>query len=57
MTFEPFLHTETPGNLLTTSAVLHNRGPQVDSDASDRNAKRQKRLHLRNVDGQFRFEI
>ena len=54
---EPFMYTETPGNLLTTPAVLHNRRPQVDSDASDRNAKRRKRLHSRNVDGQFRFEI
>ena len=55
--FEPFLHTETLGNPLTTPAVLHNRGLQVDSDASDRNAKRHKRLHSRNIDGQFRFEI
>ena len=29
----------------------------MDSDASDRNAKRHKRLHSRNVDGQFQFEI
>ena len=29
----------------------------MDSDASDRNAKHHKRLHSRNVDGQFRFEI
>ena len=57
MGIEPFLHTETPGNLLTTPAVLQNRGPQVDSDASDRNAKRHKRLHARNVAGQFQFEI
>ena len=57
MGIEPFLHTETPGNPLTTPAVLHNRGPQVDSDASDQNAKRHKRLHARNVDGQFQFEI
>ena len=42
MGIEPFLHTETPGNPLTTPAVLQNRGPQVDSDASDRNAKREK---------------
>ena len=53
MGIEPFLHTETPGNPLTTPAVLQNRGPQVDSDASDRNAKRHKRLHSRNVDEQF----
>ena len=39
MGIEPFLQTETPGNPLTTPAVLQNRGPQVDSDASDRNAK------------------
>ena len=57
MGIEPFLHTETPGNLLTTLAVLQNRGPRVDSNASDRNAKRHKRLHARNVDGQFQFEI
>ena len=57
MGIEPFLHTETPGNSLTTPAVLQNRGPQVDFDASDRNAKRHKRLHSRNVDGQFQFEI
>ena len=57
MGIEPFLHTETPGNLLTTPAVLQNRGPQVDSNASDRNAKRHKQLHSRNVDGQFQFEI
>ena len=54
---EPFLHVETPGNPLTIPAVLHNCGPQVDSDASERNAKRHKRLHSRNVDGQFKFEI
>ena len=54
---EPFLHIETPGNPLTTPAVLQNHGPQLDSDASDRNAKRHKRLHARNVDGQFQFEI
>ena len=52
-----FLYTETPGNLLTTPAVLQNHGPQVDSDASDRNAKRHKRLYSRNVDEQFQFEI
>ena len=57
MEIESFLHTETPGNPLTTPAVLQNRGPQVDSDGSDRNAKRHKRLHARNVDGQFQFEI
>ena len=57
MGIEPFLHTKTPGNPLTTPTVLQNRGPQVDSDASDRNAKRHKRLHSRNVDGQFQFEI
>ena len=57
MGIEPFLHTETPGNPLTTPAVLQNRGPQVDSNASDQNAKRHKRLHSRNVDGQFQFEI
>ena len=57
MGIEPFLHTETLGNPLTTPVVLQNRGPQVDSDASDRNAKRHKRLHSRNVDGQFQFEI
>ena len=54
---EPFLHTETPGNPLTTPTVLHNHGLQVDSNASDRNAKCHKRLHSRNVDGHFRFEI
>ena len=54
---EPFLHTETPGNPLTTPTMLHNYGLQVDSNASDQNAKRHKRLHSRNVDGQFRFEI
>ena len=54
---EPFLHTETPRYPLTTPALLHNRGPQVDFDTSDRNAKRYKQLHSRNVDGQFRFEI
>ena len=32
---EPFLHTETPINLLTILVVLHNCRPQVDSDASD----------------------
>ena len=57
MGIEPFLHTETPRNPLTTPAVLQNRGPQVDSDASDRNAKRHKRLHARNVAGQFQFKI
>ena len=57
MGIEPFLHTETSGNPLTTPAVLQNRGPQVDSDATDRNAKRHKRLYARNVDGQFQFEI
>ena len=35
MGIESFLHTETPGNPLTTLAVLQNRGPRVDSDASD----------------------
>ena len=54
---EPFLHIETLGNPLTTTTVLHNCGQNVDFDASDRNAKRHKRLHSRNVDGQFRFEI
>ena len=54
---KPFLHTKTPGNPLRTAAMLHNRGPQVDSNASDRNAKCHKRLHSTNVDGQFRFEI
>ena len=39
---EPFLHIETLGNPLTTPAMLHNRGPQVDSDANDRNTKRHK---------------
>ena len=29
----------------------------MDFDDSDRNAKRHKRLHSRNVDGQFQFEI
>ena len=57
MGIEPFLHTETLRNPLTTPAVLQNPGPQVDFDASDRNAKRHKRLHSRNVDGQFQFEI
>ena len=57
MGIEPILHTEIPGNPLTTPAVLQNYGPQVDSNASDRNAKRYKRLHSRNVDGQFQFEI
>ena len=51
MGIEAFLHIETPGN---PPAVLQNRGPQVDSDASDQNAKQ---LHSRNVDGQFQFEI
>ena len=32
---EPFLHIETSENPLTTPAVLHNHGLQVDSDASD----------------------
>ena len=54
---KPFLHTKTPENPLTTPTVLQNRGPQVDSNASDRNAKCHKRLHSTNVDGQFRFEI
>ena len=54
---EPFLYREMPGNPLTTSTVLVNHGPQVDSNASDRNAKHDKHLHARNVDGQFRFEI
>ena len=57
MGIEPFLHTETPGNPLTLRAVLQNRGPQVDFDASDRNAECHKRLHSRNVDGQSQFEI
>ena len=57
MGIEPFLHIETPGNPLTTPAMLQNRGLEVDSDASDRNAKRHKQLHSRNVDGQFQFEI
>ena len=57
MGIEPFMYIKTPGNSLTTPAVLQNRGPQVDSDASDRNAKRHKQLHSRNVDGQFQFEI
>ena len=57
MGIERFLYTETPGNPLTTPAVLQNRGTQVDFDASDRNAKRHKRLHARNVAGQFQFEI
>ena len=57
MGIEYFLHIETPGNPLTTPVVLQNRGPQVDYDASDRNAKHYKRLHSRNVDGQFQFEI
>ena len=35
MGIEPFLYTETPGNPLITPAVLQNRGPQVDSNASD----------------------
>ena len=39
---EPFLHTEIPENSLTTPAVLYNRGPQVGSDASNRNPKRHK---------------
>ena len=54
---KPFLHIETLGNLLTTPRVLHNCGLQVDSNVSDQNTKRYKRLHSRNVDGQFRFEI
>ena len=54
---ESFLHIRMPENPLTTPALLVNRGPQVDSDASDRNVKRHKRLHARNVDGQFRFKI
>ena len=54
---EPFLYIETLENLLITPAMLYNRGPQVDSDASDQNAKRHKQFHSRNVDGQFRFEI
>ena len=57
MGIEPFLHTKSPRNPLTIPTVLQNRGPQVDSDASDQNAKRYKRLHSRNVDGQFQFEI
>ena len=47
---EHFLHTETPGNALTTPIVLVNHGPQVDSDANDCNAKCRKQLHARNVD-------
>ena len=43
MGIESFLHTETLGNPLTTPAVLQNRRPQVDSDASDRNAKCHKK--------------
>ena len=54
---EPFLYIEMLGNPLTTLEVLVNRGLQVDFNASDRNAKRHKRLHTRNVNGQFRFEI
>ena len=54
---EPFHHTEMSGNPLTIPTMLVNRGPQVDFNASDRNAKRHKRLHARNVDGKFRFEI
>ena len=54
---ELFLHTEISRNLLTTLAMLHNHGPQVDSNASDRNVKHHKQLHSRNVDGQFKFEI
>ena len=54
---EPFLHIETPGNPLRIPIVLVNQGPQVDLDASDRNAKRHKLLHARNIDEQFRFEI
>ena len=54
---EPFLHTETSGNLLTIPVVLHNCGSQVDSDASNQNAKRHKRLYSKNVHGQFKFEI
>ena len=54
---EPFLHTETSGNPLTIPVVLHNHGPQVDSDTSDRNTKHHKRLHSRNGDEQFRFDL
>ena len=54
---EPFLHTETLGNPLTTLAVLHNYGPQVDFDASDRNAKRHKRLHSRMLMGNSNLKI
>ena len=57
MGIAPFLYRETPGNPLTIPAMLQNRGPQVDSDASNQNAKCHKRLHSRNVDGQFQFEI
>ena len=32
---EPFQHIEKPGNPLTIAIVLHNCGPQVDSDSSD----------------------
>ena len=39
---EPFLYIETLGNPLTTPSVLVNRGPQVDSDATDHDAKRHK---------------
>ena len=54
---EPFLYTKMPRNPLTTPEMLINRGPQVDSDTSDHNAKCHKRLHTRNVDGHFKFEI
>ena len=54
---EPFLHIEMLENPLTILVVLVNRGPQVDSDASDCNAKHHKQLYAKNVDGQFRFEI
>ena len=39
---EPLLHTETPRNPLTTLVVLVNRALQMDSDASDQNAKHHK---------------
>ena len=54
---EPFLHIEMFRNPLTVPEVLVNCRLQVDSDASDRNAKHHKRLYTRIVDGQFRFEI
>ena len=54
---ELFLQTKTLGNPLTTPTVFINPGLQVDYKASDCNTKRHKRLHARNVDGRFRFEI